>query len=69
MLNKVMKKMQQLEDEKNPKAKKTVATEKNTSYPTSGFQRGGGFNAKQNSQKGAERARSIGNRLRKGSGK
>ena len=66
MLNKVMKKMQELEKKNNPSAKQstTVGNTKKT-YPTSGMPSGKGFDARKSSDKGAERARSIGNRLRK----
>lgn len=37
----------------------------NKTYPTSKLQGRGGFHAKKNSQKGAERQRSMGNRMNK----
>ncbi|OGH58861.1 MAG: hypothetical protein A2725_03880 [Candidatus Magasanikbacteria bacterium RIFCSPHIGHO2_01_FULL_33_34] len=57
MLNKVLKKMREAEK----KAGKTPATSGIT-YPQSKFQGKTGFHAKKNSQEGAERQRSMGNR-------
>ncbi len=62
-----MKKMQELEDAKNPKKKKASAKGVSTAYPASGFQGNTGFHAKSNSQIGAERQRSMGNRMSKSS--
>lgn len=66
MLNKVMKQMQKLENKNNPSAKNN-STVGNTDkkYPTSGMPNGKGFDARKSSDKGAQHARSIGNRLRK----
>ena len=58
MISKVLKNLRKLEK----KAGINTATPNNVSYPKSQFQGGTGFRAKQNSQKGAERQRSMGNR-------
>jgi hypothetical protein len=66
MLNKVMKHMQKRETSNNPAGKNTTATgNTDKTYPTSGMPNSRGFDARKSSDKGAERARSIGNRLRK----
>jgi len=61
MLNKVLKKMQA---EGKIDLKKGTQ-EDNKIYPTSNMQTRNGFHAKANSQKGAERQRSMGNRMQK----
>ncbi|MCF6276864.1 MAG: hypothetical protein L3J07_03395 [Candidatus Magasanikbacteria bacterium] len=63
MLSKVMKKMMKeksgrMEERKNP-------DDTNKKYPTSNPRMNAGFHVKPNSQKGAERQRSIGNRSNK----
>lgn len=66
MLNKVMKQMQKLEKANNPKGKSTATTgNTDKKYPTSGMPNSRTSHALKSSDKGAQRARSIGNRLRK----
>lgn len=66
MLNKVMKHMQKQEKATNPEGKSTATTgNTDKKYPTSGMPNSRGFDARKSSDKGAQHARSIGNRLRK----
>lgn len=58
MLNKVLKKMR--EDAK--KAGKVDSDAPKSTYPLPQMNKGTGFHAKKNSQEGAERQRSMGNR-------
>ena len=61
-----MKHMQKQEKAANPERKSIAATgNTDKKYPTSGMPNSRGFDARRSSDKGAERARSIGNRLRK----
>ena len=60
MLNKVLKKLKSKE-----KKSKDDLISTNNLYPTSKLQKRTGFHAKTNSQAGAERQRSIGNRMNK----
>ena len=59
LISKVLKKIQA---EEKSKKLKDAPIELEKKYPTSQVQAGTGFHAKANSQKGAERIRSIGNR-------
>ncbi len=64
MLNKVLKKMKADEKAKKIKNPKNTSVELNAkTYPTSKLHKKNGFHAKTNSQAGAERQRSMGNRL------
>ena len=65
MLNKVMKKMQELEKSQQSSSSPSPVGATDKKYPTSGMPHGRGFDARKSSDKGAQRARSIGNRLRK----
>lgn len=59
-INKVLKK---LKNEGKVKISSNTSDDMNNIYPTSASQTTDGFHAKANSQKGAERQRSMGNRL------
>lgn len=63
MLIKVLKKMR--EEQKKTGEKKDLPVENTKTYPTSTLQKRSGFHAKANSQEGAERQRSMGNRMSK----
>ena len=60
MLSQVLKKMKAIE-----KKSGDIPDSTNKQYPTSKLRAGSGFHAKENSLKGAERQRSIGNRNNK----